>query len=145
VPIPSVPVWTLLAFVAFFLIGYFMYSSVYAAMGSVGNAESEMQNLQWWALAPIMMSFFLMFAIGKNPEGTLATVLSLIPLFSPILMMYRISVQAAPLIQVLLCFALCIATIAGMVWLSGRIFRIGILMYGKRPTLPEVLKWIRYS
>lgn len=145
VPIPSVPVWTLLAFVAFFLIGYFMYSSVYAAMGSVGNAESEMQNLQWWALAPIMMSFFLMFAIGKNPEGTLATVLSLIPLFSPILMMYRISVQAAPLIQVLICFALCIATIAGMVWLSGRIFRIGILMYGKRPTLPEVLKWIRYS
>jgi ABC-2 type transport system permease protein len=145
VPIPSVPVWTLLAFVLFFLIGYFMYSSVYAAMGSVGNAESEMQNLQWWALAPIMMSFFLMFAIGKNPEGTLAVVLSLIPLFSPILMMYRISVQAAPLIQVLLCFALCLASIVGMVWLSGRIFRIGILMYGKRPTLPEVLKWIRYS
>jgi ABC-2 type transport system permease protein len=145
VPIPSVSVWTLLAFVLFFLIGYFMYSTVYAAMGSVGNAESEMQNLQWWALAPIMISFFLMFAIGKNPEGTLAVVLSLFPLFSPILMMYRISVQAAPLYQVILCIALCLVSIAGMVWLSGRIFRIGILMYGKRPTLPEVMKWIRYS
>jgi len=144
-PIPSVSPWTLLAFVAFFLIGFFLYSSIYAAMGSIGNAESEMQNLQWWALAPIMMSFFLIFAIGKNPEGPLAVVTSLIPFFSPILMLYRISVQAVPFYQVILCFALCLVCIVGMVWLSGRIFRIGILMYGKRPTLPEVLKWIKYS
>jgi ABC-2 type transport system permease protein len=59
--------------------------------------------------------------------------------------MYRISVQAAPLYQVLLCLALCLIFIAGMIWFAGRIFRIGILMYGKRPTLPEVLKWIKYS
>jgi ABC-2 type transport system permease protein len=143
--IPSVSPWTLLAFIVFFLAGYFLYSAVYAAMGSIGNAESEMQNLQWWALAPIMLSFFLIFAIGKNPEGSLAVVLSLIPFFSPILMMYRISVQAAPLWQVLLCLGLCLVFIAGMVWLAGRIFRVGILMYGKRPTLPEVMKWIRYS
>jgi ABC-2 type transport system permease protein len=145
VPIPSVSAWTLLAFVGFFLIGFFIYSSIFAALGSIGNAESEMQNLQWWAMAPIMLGFFLMFAIGKNPEGPLAVVTSLIPLFSPILMMYRISVQAVPLFQVVLCLVLCLFFIAGMVWFSGRIFRVGILMYGKRPTLPEVLKWIRYS
>jgi ABC-2 type transport system permease protein len=145
IQIPSVSVWTLLAFIVFFLVGYFLYSAIYAAMGSIGNAESEMQNLQWWALAPIMLSFFLMFAIGKNPEGQLAVVLSLFPFFSPILMMYRISVHAAPLYQVLLCLALCLVFIAGMIWFAGRIFRIGILMYGKRPTLPEVLRWIKYS
>jgi ABC-2 type transport system permease protein len=144
-PIPSISPWTLLAFVVFFLIGFFIYSAIFAALGSVGNAESEMQNLQWWAMAPIMMGFFLMFAIGKNPEGTLAVVTSLFPLFSPILMMYRISVQAVPLYQVIVCIALCLLSIAGLVWFAGRIFRVGILMYGKRPTLPEVLKWIKYS
>jgi ABC-2 type transport system permease protein len=69
----------------------------------------------------------------------------MIPFFSPMLMFLRISLHAAPLGQVLICFVLCLLTIAGMIWLAGRIFRVGILMYGKRPTLPEVLKWIKYS
>ncbi len=144
-PIPSISIWVVLSFILFFILGYFIYASVYAAMGSIGNSESEMQNLQWPAMAPILLSFFLMFAIQKNPEGTLATVCSLIPLFSPILMFTRISAHAVPLWQVLLCIGLCLLTIAGLIWVSARIFRIGILMVGKRPTLPEALKWIRQS
>jgi len=142
-PIPSISVWVVLSFILFFILGYFIYAAVYAAMGSIGNSESDMQNLQWPAMAPILMSFFLMFAIQKNPDGPLATVLSLIPLFSPILMFTRISAHAVPLWQVLLCIGLCLLAIAGLIWISARIFRIGILMVGKRPTLPEALKWIR--
>jgi ABC-2 type transport system permease protein len=145
IPLPSVSVWTVLAFVAFFLIGFFLYASLYAALGSLGNSDSDLQNLQWPVMAPLIFSVIVMLAVVKNPNGTLAVVLSLIPFFSPMLMFLRISLHAAPLVQVVVCIALCILTIGGMIWLAGRIFRVGILMYGKRPTLPEVLKWIRYS
>ena len=145
ISMPSLSVWVILSLVLFFLIGYFMYSAVYAALGSLGNTDADIQNLQWPAMSPILVSMFLMFAILKNPDGNTAVVLSLIPIFSPILMFVRISAHAAPLGQVLVCIALCLLTITGLVWIAGRIFRVGVLMYGKRPTLPEVLKWIRYS
>lgn len=145
ITMPSISTWTVLAFVIFFLIGYFLYSSLYVALGSLGNSDSDIQNLQWPAIAPLIFSIVVMMAIIKNPDGTLAVVLSMIPFFSPMLMFLRISLHAVSLYQVIACLALCVLTISGMVWLAGRIFRIGILMYGKRPTLPEVLKWIRYS
>ncbi len=141
--LPSVSLWTLAAFLLFFLIGYFLYSATYAAMGSMGNTEAEMQALQWPALAPLIFSLVVMMMVVRNPEGTAAVVLSMIPFFSPMLMFLRISMNAAPLGQVVVCIGLCLLTIAGMIWLSSRIFRVGILMVGKRPTLPEVLKWIR--
>jgi ABC-2 type transport system permease protein len=144
-PIPTISVWVILGFVVFFLIGFFLYSTIYAALGSMGNSESEMQNLQWPALSFIIIAFMLMFAVIKNPDGPMAVALSMFPFFSPILMFLRISLHAVPFYQVLLCIALCLVTIAGMVWISGRIYRVGILMYGKRPSLPELLKWIRYS
>ncbi len=145
IPLPSVSIWTMVAFIGFFLIGYVLYASLYAALGSMGNTESEMQSLQFPAMAPLVFSIVVMMAIVKNPNGTMAVVLSMIPFFSPMLMFLRISLHAVPLYQVILCLVLCILTIGFMIWFSGRIFRIGILMYGKRPTLPEVLKWIRYS
>jgi ABC-2 type transport system permease protein len=144
IPLPSVSIWTIIAFIGFFLIGYLLYASLYAALGSMGNSESEMQSLQWPAIAPLIFSIVVTMAIVKDPNGTMAVVLSMIPFFSPMLMFLRISLHAVPLYQVILCLALCILTVGFMIWLSGRIFRIGILMYGKRPTFPEVLKWIRY-
>jgi ABC-2 type transport system permease protein len=145
IPLPSVSVELVAAFILFFLMGYFIYSAIYAAMGSIGNSDSEIQNLQWPAIAPIIVSFLLIFAVNKNPDGTTAVILSLIPFFSPLLMFTRISAHAAPLYQVLICVALCLLTIAGLVWVAGRIFRVGILMHGKRPTIPEMLKWIKTS
>jgi ABC-2 type transport system permease protein len=144
IPLPSISGWTIVAFVGFFLIGYMLYASLYAALGSMGNSESDMQSLQFPAIAPLIFSIVVVMAIVKDPNGTMAVVLSMIPFFSPMLMFLRISLHAVPLYQVILCLALCILTIGFMIWFSGRIFRIGILMYGKRPTFPEVLKWIRY-
>ena len=145
IPLPSIPWWVYLAFLLYFLLGYFLYATLYAAMGSMVNSINESQNLQWPVLSPLIISILLMFGIINNPDTTLAAVLSLIPLFTPLLMFLRIAVNAAPLWQVLLSVVLMLTTTWAMVWVAGRIFRIGILMYGKRPTLPEVLKWVRYS
>ena len=144
IAIPSVSIWIYVAFVLFFVLGYFLYATLYAAMGSLANAESDIQSIQWPVVILLIISFTLMFAIMNSPDSPLAVVLSLIPFFAPILMFFRISVNAAPLSQVLLSIVLLAATICGLIWVTGRIFRVGILMYGKRPTLPEVMKWIRY-
>jgi len=143
--LPSLSLGSALAFVIFFLLGYFFYSALYAALGSMGDSESDIQHLQWPVVTPIILSLFLMFALMKNPEGPMAVVLSLIPFFTPILMVMRVVMGAVPLFQVILAVVLLILSTLGMMWLSARIFRIGILMYGKRVTLPEVMKWIRYS
>lgn len=145
ISIPSLSIWTFLAFLLFFLLGYFLYSALYAAMGSMANSEGDAQNLQWPAMSMIILSFVLMFVIMRNPTGTLAIVLSLIPFFSPILMFTRISVNSAPLFQVILSIVFSLVTIIGLIWVTGRIFRAGILMYGKRVNLKEALKWIKYS
>ncbi|MBN1893731.1 ABC transporter permease [bacterium] len=144
-PFPTISIWVIVGFIVFFLMGFFLYSTIYAALGSMGNSESEMQNLQWPAMSFIVVAFMLMFAVIKNPDGPMAVALSLFPFFSPILMFLRISLHAVPFYQVLLCIVLCLVTLAGMVWITGRIYRVGILMYGKRPSLPELMKWIRYS
>lgn len=142
---PAISPWVYAAFVAFFLLGYFFYATLSAAIGSMVNSDSEAQSYQWIIMFPIILSFFFMFAVNNNPDSTLSVILSLIPFFTPILMFSRILLEAAPLWQVLLSFAIMIASIWGSLWVCGRIFRIGILMYGKKPNLPQVLKWIKYS
>jgi len=146
ISIPSLSIWIFLAFILFFLLGYFLYAALYAAMGSMANSESDVQNLQWPVVSMIVLSFFLMlFVVVRDPTSTLSVILSLIPFFSPILMFTRISVNSAPLMQVILSIVLSIITIMGLIWITGRIFRVGILMYGKRANLKEAIKWIKYS
>jgi ABC-2 type transport system permease protein len=86
-----------------------------------------------------------MIVVIRGPDGTVATVLSLIPFFSPILMFARIAMNAAPAWQIIVSLVLTMATIVGLMWIVSRIFRVGILMYGKRPTMTELMKWIRFS
>jgi ABC-2 type transport system permease protein len=81
----------------------------------------------------------------KNPNGGLATGLSLFPFFSPILMYLRITIQPPPAWQIALSIVIMIATIIVMVWLVSKIYRVGILMYGKKPTIPEIVRWLRYT
>jgi ABC-2 type transport system permease protein len=145
IPIPSISFSVYLFFFVFFILGYFMYATLYAALGSMVNDEADAQSLQWPVTILIILGFMFMFFILNNPNSTMAVVLSLIPFFTPLLMFLRHSIGAAPLYQVLLGVALMIASIFGLIWFTGRIFRVGILMYGKKPTLPEVVKWIRYS
>jgi len=142
--IPSLSIWTYLAFIAYFLLGFFLYATLYAGLGSMVNSSSEAQSVQWPVMMLIVVAFLLMFAIIKTPDSTLAVVLSLIPFFTPLLMFMRIMLNAVPLYQVILSIIITLLTIGASIWVSGKIFRVGILMYGKRPTLPELLKWIKY-
>ncbi len=144
IAIPALPWPVYIAFVLYFMLGYFLYATLFAALGSMVNTESEAQNLQWPIMMLIIVAFMAMFTIIKSPDSTLAIILSHIPFFSPLLMFLRITLNAAPLFEVLLNVVVCLATIAGLLLISGKIFRVGILMYGKRPTLPELMKWIKY-
>jgi len=140
-----IPVVGMFAFAIFFLLGYLLYSSMYAAIGSMVNTDQEAQQMQWPAMMPILISIFLMNAVIQHPNSTLAFWLSIIPFFAPILMLVRILIEQPPMWQIALCIVLMLATIYGLVTLSARIYRVGILMYGKRPTLPELRRWLRYA
>ena len=132
-------------FPIFFLLGFILYSCMYAAVGAMVNSEEEAQQLQWPVMLPIIAcSAFAMEAI-RHPNSQLTFLLSEFPLTSPILMFVRVVVQQPPLWQILLSIGLLLVTIYGAVALCSRIYRVGILMYGKRPTLPEILKWIKYA
>jgi ABC-2 type transport system permease protein len=133
------------AFAVFFLLGFLLYSAIYAAIGAMVNSEQEAQQLQILGFSPLIVAISMMMLVVRQPNSTIAIWASMIPFLSPILMYLRISVQPPPLWQIALCIALLVATIWGVMVLAGRIYRVGILMYGKRPTLPELIKWMKYA
>jgi ABC-2 type transport system permease protein len=145
IPIPSVPISTYVYFAIFFLLGYFLYATMYAGVGALVNSDQEAQNLQFPVILLLVLSFMLMFFVISNPDSSAARILSLIPFFAPILMFTRIVVQAPPAFEIWGSILFLAASIVGMIWLVGKIYRVGILMYGKRPTFPEVMKWLRFS
>jgi len=136
---------TLAAFALFFLMGYLLYSTIYAAIGAVITSEQEGQQLQFIVILPLIISVFMMGPVMHAPDAPVAVWTSMVPFFSPVLMYLRIAVQPPPVWQIALSLFLLIATIAGILILCARIYRIGILMYGKRPTLPEIVKWLKYA
>jgi ABC-2 type transport system permease protein len=140
-----IPPLTLAAFALFFLLGYLLYSSVYAAIGAIITSEQEGQQLQFIILLPLIISVFMMGPVMRAPDAPIAVWTSMVPFFSPVLMYLRIAVQTPPLWQIALSLLLLVVTIAGFLFLCARIYRIGILMYGKRPTLPEIVKWLQYA
>lgn len=131
-------------FVLFFLGGYMLYASFFAAIGAAINSQED--SSQFMMPVMIIMVFSLYAAIGSmdNTDGPLAFWASLFPLTSPIVMMVRLPF-GVPLWQELLSVCLLFATAVLFVWFSARIYRVGILMYGKKPTVKELLKWLRYS
>jgi ABC-2 type transport system permease protein len=129
----------------FFLLGYLLYSTMYAAVGAMVNSEEEAQQMQWPVMMPLILCSVFASAVIRDPNTPLAFWSSLFPFTAPIMMFVRIAVQTPPTWQILLSIALQILAIWGMVWVCARIYRIGILMYGKRPTLPEIMKWIKYA
>ena len=94
---------------------------------------------------PVIMAMMFFPVVLRSPDSTLSVVLSLIPLMAPLIMFLRISVQTPPLWQVALSIALTLLAIWGVIWTAARIYRVGILMYGKRPTFPEIMRWVRQS
>ena len=130
-------------FVLFFLLGYFFYTALFAAVGAVCNSEQEAQNMQQPLTFALMIPYIMTFFFVKNPDSTAAVIMSMIPPFAPMIMFTRISVGSVPGWQVALCLVLLIGSTFLVFRMAAKIFRIGILMYGKRPTIPEILKWAR--
>lgn len=137
----------LVFFAAYFLLGFALYSTMYAAVGAMVNSEQEGQQLQFLVMMPVFLSLIVMGSILQAPSSNLAVGASIFPFTAPLVMVMRIAIQSPPPApwEIGLSIALTIVTIYGMVLLCGRIYRVGILMYGKKPTLPEIMKWIRYA
>jgi ABC-2 type transport system permease protein len=144
-PMPEIPLHVLLFFVVYFLLGYFLYASLFACVGASVSSHQEAQSLVFPVMIPIISGFMLSFAVLGSPDSALSTTLSLIPFWTPLLMFLRISALTPPTWQIVLSIVLTGATIIAMNWAASRIYRVGILMYGKRPTFPEILKWVRMS
>src|SRR5947209_8532109 len=132
-------------FVIFFLLGYFIYATIYALVGSMVTTTQEGGQLAMPIILLLVVGFYLVFPVVRSPNSPLAFWASMIPFFSPITMLVRITTQTPPFWQIALSLAIGFATVVLLVWLAGRVYRVGMLMYGKRATIPEVLKWIRQS
>ncbi len=132
-------------FVLFFVLGYLLYSTIYAGIGAIVNSEQEAQNLITPVVLLLVIPLIMMGFIVKNPDSTLVSIMSMIPFFSPIMMFARINLTNPPFYEIALSIVILILSIVGLIWVVSKIFRVGILMYGKRPTLPEIIKWIRYQ
>lgn len=143
--LPPIPGLTIAAFVVFFLLGYFLYASLYAAFAAPFNTEQEAQQFVMIPGMMLILASTTWFFAFNQPNGPLAVALSFFPFTSPLLMFMRISVQPPPLWQVGLSIAILVLSIWGVAWFAGRVYRVGILMYGKKPTLPEIFRWVRQA
>jgi ABC-2 type transport system permease protein len=132
-------------FPVFFMLGYATYACLYAAIGAMVNSDEEAQQLQFPVTLPLVLCMVFAAAVIRDPNTPLAFWLSMFPLTSPIIMYVRVAVSMPPAWQIATSVAISLASLYGLVWLTSRIYRVGILMYGKRPTLAEMLKWIRYA
>jgi ABC-2 type transport system permease protein len=132
-------------FVAYFLFGFLLYSSIAAALGAMTNSEQELQQLNLFLVLPLAFSMLMLFSIIKDPDSTLSRIVSLIPFCSPLLMNFRVSIGNPQPWEIALSFVLMAVTILAILWVASRIYRVGILMYGKKPNLPEILRWLKYS
>jgi ABC-2 type transport system permease protein len=139
----------LVFFAVYFLLGYILYSTLCAAVGSMVNSEQEAQQLQFLVMMPMILSIIMIMQIFQHPNSQLAFWGSMFPFTAPLVMFTRIAMQTGSLWdigwQIAISIGLMLATIYGMIWLCGRIYRVGILMYGKKPNLPEIMKWIKYA
>ncbi len=143
--IAEIPVTSILiGFVVFFIGGYFLYSSFYAAIGAAVDSETDSQQFLMPILMPLMLAVYVGFlTVMNDPHGTVAVVFSLIPLTSPIVMLMRIPF-GVPLWQLVLSVVLLYGTFIFVVWFAAKIYRVGILMYGKKPSWKELFKWLKY-
>src|SRR5947209_3205422 len=135
----------LVFFGVFFLLGYILYSTLCAAIGAMVNSDQEAQQLQFIVMAPLIVAIVMMGSIIQSPNGPTAVWGSLFPFTAPLIMFLRICIETPPTWQIGLSMGLMALTAYVLVFLCARIYRVGVLMYGKRPNLPEIVKWIKYA
>ena len=139
----------LVSFIVYFVLGYLIYSSIYAAIGAAVDNETDTQQFIFPIILPLMLAIYVgFFSVFSNPHGPIAVAFSIFPLTSPIVMLMRlpsgIGEGGVPLWQLITSILLLIVTFIGIVWLAAKIYRVGILMYGKKPTYRELFKWLKY-
>jgi len=143
--LPTLSPILVLHFFLLFILGYFFYATFYAMIGSAFNNPQEAQQMASLAVIFVVLPWIFFLPILNDPDSTLAVVTSLIPIFTPFLMVLRIAVKMPPTWQILLGYFLTTAMCVGMIWLCARVYRVGILMYGKKPSLRELWRWVRYA
>lgn len=144
-PSLHLPAWLLVYAVLFFLVSYLLYASIYAALGAMVSSDQEMQQVQMPVTLILVVSFIIYPVIMRDPSSGTSVILSMIPFFAPVLMVLRIALQTPPFWQISLSLVISVLTTVGILQVSAKIYRVGILMYGKRPSVVELLRWLRYT
>ncbi len=142
-PIPSMPPGLLVVFLLYFALGFLLYGALYAAIGAMCNTIQETQQYAIFVTVFIIVGFFSVFSLIKDPTGGLGVTMSYIPFFAPFTMPVRWSMSSVPPMELALSLGLMVVTLLACVWLAARIYRTGILMYGKKPSWRELWRWIR--
>lgn len=142
--LPPVAPAVVVYFFLFFLLGYFLYATIYLLVGSMVTTTQEGGQLIMPIIFLLIIGFYLAFPVIRSPSSSFAFWVSMIPFFSPITMVVRIVTETPPFWQIALSLLIGAATVIALIWLAARIYRVGMLMYGKRASIPEVWRWIRY-
>lgn len=142
--ITAVPVSTMVFFILFYILGYFLFATLYAGIGAVCTTDHDAQQFQMPVTLFLIVPLALAPIVVQEPDSLTARLLSLVPFFSPMLMFLRLNVLPPPTHEVILAIILLVVTILLSIMFVARVFRVGVLMYGKRPTVPEIVRWMRY-
>jgi ABC-2 type transport system permease protein len=143
ISLPSVAPDVMVYFGLFFLLGYFIYATMYALVGSMVTTAQEGGQLAMPIVLLLVVAFYLAYPVLRSPDSGFAFAVSMVPFFSPITMLVRIVTQTPPFWQILLSLLIGFATVLLLMWLAGRIYRTGMLMYGKKASIPEAWRWLR--
>jgi ABC-2 type transport system permease protein len=145
VTLNSIPIGSALCFIIYFALGYFLLASIYL-IGGVLATDSESSNIVTrFILIITSIPMVTTLAVIQNPSGALALILSFIPFLAAPIMVLRIALSSPPLWQILLSMLLMMASIGTVIWVAAKVYRVGILLYGKKPTLREITRWLRYA
>lgn len=143
--LPEIPFGSILGLIFFFISGFLIYATLFAAVGSAVDQEQDAQQLQAPLIIPLIIPIFMITNIITNPDSTLAAVLSIFPFFAPILMPVRLAATNVPIWQTSLCVALLAITFLVCVRIAGKIYRVGIMMYGSQPKIKDLIRWIKLA
>jgi len=142
---PAISVSVIIYLLIFFLLGFFMYASIFALIGSMVTSMQEGSQFAFPPIMILLVGFYFSFAVIRDPNSSVSFWASIAPLIAPITMPVRMLAEMPPFWQIALAIAITLGAILILVWISSRVYRVGMLMYGKRATLPEVWKWIKLS
>lgn len=143
--IPTISVLDIVYFLIYFLLGFFLYASIFALIGSMVTTVQEGGQFAFLPVMLMLAGFYFSFAVIRDPNSSLSIWASILPFVAPMTMPIRILSEMPPLWQILVSILVNVSAIAGLIWLASRVYRVGMLMYGKRATIPEVWKWIRQA